>query len=144
MLVELAIGARAESVAAALREIGMEASNARGGGGRPPERVDAYLRWANAAARRLRNQVTQESINRLVFTPGISRRPHSAASPPAGDLVDRELETRGADLDAAAGELRQLAARWPAAAFLVADTSMFVQHPGKVEGPCLPYAGVGA
>jgi hypothetical protein len=135
VLVELAIGARAESVAVALREIGVEASNARGGGGRPPERVDSYLRWADAAARRLRNQVTQESINRLVLTPvyfalvPLGREP----SPHAGDLVDRELETRGADLEAAAGELRQLSARWPAAAFLVADTSVFMQHPEKVE-----------
>lgn len=69
MLVELVIGAPAESVALTLRESGIEASNARGCGGRPPERVDAYLRWTNAAARRLRNLVTPESMSRLVLTP---------------------------------------------------------------------------
>ncbi len=135
MLVELAIGARPESVAVALREIGMQASNARGGGGRPPERVDAYLRWANYAARQLRNQITQDDISRLVLSPvyfalvSLGREP----SPFVGDLVDRELELRGSDLEAAAEELRRISAEWPAAAFLVADTSVFMQHPEKLE-----------
>ncbi len=134
-MVELVFGARAESVAVALREVGMQASNARGGGGPPPERVDAYLRWANGAARQLRNQVAQEDINRLVLTPvyfalvALGREP----SPHVGDLVDRELEARGADLEAAAEELRARSATWPAAAFLVADTSVFMHHPDKIE-----------
>lgn len=135
MLVDLAVGADPEVVQTALRNVATDASNARSRGGRPPERVDAYLRWANSAAAALRNQVTPAEVDRLVLTRayyalvGLTREP----SPHVGEMVDRELDARQAELEAGREALARLRARWPAAAFVVLDTSVFINHPDKLE-----------
>lgn len=135
MLVNLAVGADPATVESVLREVATEAFNARGQGGRPPERVDAYLRWANIAASRLRNQVTDAEIDRLVLTRAyyalvvLTREP----TPQIGEMVDRELNARLTDLEAAQEALAALRGRWPAAAFVVLDTSVFITHPDKIE-----------
>lgn len=118
-----------------LGEVATDAFNARGHGGRPPERFDTYVRWANNAAARLRNQVTDAQIDRLVVTRAyyalvaLTREP----SPHIGEMVDRELDARYADLEAARPALATVRARWPSAAFVVLDTSVFVSHPDKIE-----------
>src|SRR4051794_7876781 len=96
MVVQLTVGADMETVLEVLREVGSDAYNARGAGGTPAARVDAYLKWANRAALRLRNQVTPAEIDRLVLTPvyfavvALTREPTAHI----GELVDRELDDR--------------------------------------------------
>jgi hypothetical protein len=135
MLVKLANGVDPATVEAMLREVAADALNARNAGGLPRERVDTYLRWANNTALRLRNQVADTETDRLVLTASyyalvvLTREP----SPQIGEMVDRELAGRAADLDAAAKALARLRSRWPEGALIVLDTSVFIAHPDKIE-----------
>ncbi len=135
MLIRLLPGANPRAVAAVLREIAIDASNARNTTGRLPELIDAYLRWANLAATQLRNQVTPNEVNRLVLTPvyyamiTLTREP----TPMIGSLISRELDERIADIEAARSALEGLERRWPFETFVVADTSVFMQHTDKLE-----------
>lgn len=135
MLIKLATGANPSTVESTLRQVASDAFNARAEGGLPRERVDSYLRWANLAASRLWNQVDGHEIERLVLTRAyyalvvLTREP----SPQIGEMVDRELAARLADLNAAEEALGQVRKRWPAGSLVVLDTSVFLNHPNKLE-----------
>lgn len=135
MVVQLALGANVNTVADVLREVASDAFNARSTGGQPPARLDAYLKWGNRSALRLRNQLSSAEIERLVLTPvyyaliGLTGQP----TVHVGELVDRELDERVSIMETADRELRAVREHWPRAVFAVADTSVFMHHPDKLE-----------
>lgn len=107
--------------------------NVRGRTHDPIKVVDFYLEWADEAARMLRYAVHAEDINRLILTrrywaiyaaPGV----HAARS------VYTEIDDRNADLEAAVSQLQQTRDKWNRSEgkLVVADTSVFCQHPDKL------------
>lgn len=133
MLLRLVPGALPETVERALRDVATDAFNVRGAGGRPAERVDTYLRWANNAATRLRNLVADPEIDRLILTRAyyalvvLTREP----TPQIGQMVDRETDARISELEAAAESLKKLREHWPVGAIVVLDTSVYIEHADK-------------
>lgn len=104
-------------------------------------RLVVYLRWATESARRLRNLIRPEDLTRLVLTRRHDALLSGAAAGLAGshqeaflnDLVSLELEERVADFAEAVAELRRRKSRWNAAdVFVVADSSVFIQHDSKL------------
>jgi len=119
-----------------LFQIRNDLANVRSSFSIPVDRYNAYIRWANEAARKLRGQLSPADLDRLVLT----RRYwllQSIPSPivePVGQLVDTEVDDRAATLDDTMRELDRQIERWSREGTLVvADTSVYVTHPDKLE-----------
>ncbi|MET9611736.1 PIN domain-containing protein [Kitasatospora indigofera] len=105
------------------------------------QRLLAYLEWANDAAARLTNQLSEKEIERLVFTPRYEQLLAGAADFGASfmqkltnSLVQLELSQRTAAFEEAVAELdRMIGSRQAPTLTAVFDTSMFIQHPNKLE-----------
>jgi len=117
----------------ALRDVHTEVFNLRGSGA--SGRYVAYLKWANNSARALANQISAADIDRLVLTRRywvLQSLPSNFAS--SVGLLDLELDERVTALEEARQELDQQISLWSSlGAFVVADTSVYIQHPQKIE-----------
>jgi rRNA-processing protein FCF1 len=97
-------------------------------------RHDQYLTWANEAARHLRNQISDADIEQLIFTRRYWLVLSSPPEPHLANVIDMELDERSAALQEAHDALEAQYVRWSGdAAFVVPDTSVFIEHPDKLE-----------
>lgn len=144
MLITPAPGANRSNVLQALRTVATDVSNLQGAYYSDAYgRLLGYLQWANSSMRLLRNQVAARDIDRLILTRG-----HAALLAGAGNLagnhqqslvnglVDLEVTERIATLDEAVASMEKLLLRWPdddSTAYLVPDSSFYIQHPDKLE-----------
>ncbi|MFF1901933.1 PIN domain-containing protein [Kitasatospora sp. NPDC058218] len=100
-----------------------------------------YLEWANDAVARLTNQVSERDIDRLVLTRRYDHLLTGAAEFGAADLtkftnslVRLELAQRVGEFDAVVRTLRRtIERRVQPTLNAVFDTSMYIQHPEKLE-----------
>lgn len=135
-------GVDRENLRKALASVGEEVANLRGGG--PPtakERLLVYLDWTSKAVRMLGNQISNADIDRLVLTrryelllSGVGHLDGSDSQRVLNGLVTLELDQR---VDAFEGALRALdrqIERWSRfGAFVVADSSVYIESPAKLE-----------
>jgi hypothetical protein len=144
MLITPAPGANRGNVLKSLRTVAMEAGNLQGAHYSDAYgRLLGYLAWANSSVRLLRNQVAARDIDQLVLTRG-----HAALLAGAGNLaghhqqglvnslVDLEVTERIAALSEAVTAVENLLLKWPdddSTAYLVPDSSFYIQHPDKLE-----------
>ncbi|MFJ7211072.1 PIN domain-containing protein [Amycolatopsis sp. NPDC098790] len=134
MLVTLVPGADRANVERTLRELHTDAYNVRAdAAGRAihaADRVVRYFQWAHSAARRLRGQITQADIDRLILTRPYDRLMGMADGGTAGvanGLVFAELTARIDDLQVAADTLAAEINRWAATGrLIVADTNVYL------------------
>jgi rRNA-processing protein FCF1 len=105
-------------------------------------RLIGYLDWSSNAVRMLHSQISAADIDRLVLTrrhqallDGFGHLAGSSQERVVNGLVDLELEQRIADLKGAIDTLLAQMERWnpTSTAFIVADTSFYIQHPSKLE-----------
>lgn len=127
-----------------LRSLHTEVVNLRGGGGpgQAQDRIGRYLEWAASAVRHLGNQVAAADIDRLVLTRGYDRLLPAIGLPGTdittqrvlNGMISLELDQRAEALEAAIKALQAQIERWPLThAFVVADTSFYIEHQDKLE-----------
>lgn len=135
-------GAGLEGLRDTLRELGSAVSNLRSPspGWQTRDWLTAYIEWANNAASRLRGQITQADIDRLVWT-GRHQLLASKVGLLYPDLensglnhvLTAELNDRTTAFDAAHQTLDQQINRWSGPGTFVAfDTSAYI-HGDKLE-----------
>ena len=137
MLVTPLPGIDRQQLTAVLSEVGRSVGNLRGGApGQDAGWVVAYLRWVNDAARSLHAQISAADVERLVLT---RRYEHLLAGSSHGPqvlngLLAVELDERVEAFDEASRALRAVIERWSRpGVFVVADTSVYIEHPDKVD-----------
>ncbi len=137
MLVGPLPGVARETLLSTLREVHMELTNVRGGSHTLADMYNAYIRWANLSARRLRTMTRSQVIEELVLTRRywlLQSMADQAGIRPVGDLVDCELDERISQLEDAVNELRVRIERWSRPGiFAVPDTTVYIKHPEKLE-----------
>ena len=127
-----------------LRSLHTEVVNLRGGGGpgQAQDRIGRYLEWAASAVRHLGNQVAAADIDRLVLTRGYDSLLPAIGLPGTdittqrvlNGMISLELDQRAEALEAAIKALQAQIERWPLThAFVVADTSFYIEHQDKLE-----------
>lgn len=129
-------GADRETLLRNLTDVQMKLSNVRTGSPSVTERYSKYIRCVADAVRLLRWQVGERDLERLLLTRRYWTLQAMVASPTGmtGDLVDVELEDRTTVLEEAIRTTREEFQRWSRVQRLVmADTSVFCQHPSKLE-----------
>jgi hypothetical protein len=101
----------------------------------------AYLQWVSESARKLRGVISSADVERLLFT----RRYElilagmAGAGDPAGlrvldDLISLEFEDRWEEFYKARRDLDRVTKSWSRpGAFVVADTSVYIEHEDKLE-----------
>jgi hypothetical protein len=133
MLVNPLPGVNRRHLRDALRDVHTQVFNLRGGG--VPDRYFAYLRWANNSVRALGKQISAADVDRLILT----RRYWVLQSllsnfSSSDDLLNLELDERVMALDEACQTLDQQISLWSSRGeFVVADTSVYIQHLHKIE-----------
>ena len=136
MLLRPLPGVDRRNLRTALREVKTAAFNARGAGGTTTDRYNAYMRWANDASRALSLLVSSDDLDRLVRTQAFwqLQAVPTTVSQAVGALVDAELDERVRVLEQATEFVERQIQRWSTlGAFVVADTSVFIEHPNKLE-----------
>ncbi|MGI5353853.1 PIN domain-containing protein [Streptomyces sp. CA-252508] len=136
-------GTHRDNVLMALQSVHTEASSVRGAGPMPAySRLLGYLDWSSNAVRMLHNQISVADIDRLVLTrrhqallDGFGHLAGSQQERVVNGLVNLELDQRLADIKEAIDTLRTQMERWnsKSTAFIVADTSYYLEHPSKLE-----------
>jgi len=137
MLVTLYPGANRADVVATLRQLAADAQNASNTHGQAHDRLTAYLEWATNSVRMLEHRVGAADIDRLVLTRGYERLLSVAGigSPRVlNGLLNLEIHQRVNAIEQAARELDAQIARWSGElAFVVPDTSVYLEHDDKLE-----------
>ena len=146
MLVTMYPGANRDDVLRALRKIESDAhdvpTSLQFAGKMGYNYVIRYLDWAAKAVQMLERLVSAADIDRLVLTCGYERLLSAAKLGSAsGDtqevlsaMVDHELHQRTESLQEAIKDLRAQIRRWPPnASYIVADTSVYIEHDDKLE-----------
>ncbi|MGW7288964.1 PIN domain-containing protein [Streptomyces sp. NPDC054847] len=143
MLVTPLPGVDRDNLLGSLYSLRNEAANLQGPFNGPAYgRLVLYLRWAADAVRHLRGQIRDADIDHLVLTRRHDALLAGASGGLAGshqegflnDLLNLELSHRVADFDEAAVALRQRVEQWTGGGvFVVADTSVYVQHHARLE-----------
>ena len=105
--------------------------------------LGTYLEWTANAVRHLANQISPIDLDELVLTPGYRRLLAAFGMVTSVDiasqralraLISVELQQRVAAFEAARRALDELVARWSRlGAFVVADTSVYIEHDDKLE-----------
>lgn len=95
--------------------------------------VDHYLSWANESVRMLRHALPADEIDRLILT----RRYWSIQASPgsgAAKVVQTEIDDRTRELAGAIEWVEATRKKWERSpgVLVVADTSVYCQHPDKV------------
>ncbi|WP_328933245.1 MULTISPECIES: PIN domain-containing protein [unclassified Streptomyces] len=101
----------------------------------------AYLSWSSDAVRMLRGQIRAADIDRLVLTrrhgallDGVGHLAGSDQQAFVNGIVGLELDERIEEFEKAIKEYTALTERWnPSRRILVPDTTLFIQHPEKIE-----------
>ena len=106
-------------------------------------KLAAYLEWTTTAIQHLGGQVTMADLDRLVLTPAYGRLLNALGTVTGNDvatqrtlraLVSLELDQRVKAFEAARHALDEQIARWRRdGAFVVADTSVYIEHEHKLE-----------
>jgi hypothetical protein len=145
MLVKPLPGTGRDNLLKTLREVHDAAYNLRAGGrpGPAQERLTDYIEWATLAVQQLGNQITAADLERLVLTRGYDRLLSGVGSMTGLDaatqrvlngLLSLELTQRVDALDDAIKTLDAQIKRWSRpGAFVVADTSVYIEHEDKLE-----------
>ncbi|MGI5484971.1 PIN domain-containing protein [Streptomyces lavendofoliae] len=143
MLISLVPGAHRDNVLQALQSVHTMALNLRGAGPQTAySRLIGYLDWSSNAVRMLHSQISAADIDRLVLTrrhqallDGFGHLAGSSQERVVNGLVDLELDQRLTDIKEVIDTLREQMQRWDtrSTAFIVADTSFYIQHPSKLE-----------
>jgi PIN domain len=112
--------------------------------------LGAYLEWTANAVQHLASQISLADLDRLVLTPGYSRLLAAFGTVTGVDIVSQralralislELQQRVAAFEAARRALDEQVARWSRlGAFVIADTSVYIEHDDKLEA--LDLAGI--
>jgi hypothetical protein len=105
------------------------------------ERLVAYLSWASESARMLRNQVSVADLDRLIFTKryelllgGVADLGGQSRQRALNDLLSMELDERVAAITEAREAFEKQIGRWTSSArFVIADTSVYIEHDQKLE-----------
>jgi hypothetical protein len=131
MLVTPLPGTNRHDLRQTLRELHSAAINIRRD--KPPGAtgpIDAYFGWTDSAVGQLTGQIAESDIQRLIFTPrywALLGSP-SIGTPQYYAVLEREIDQRISDLDAAYRELDTQIDRWSdLATYVVPDTSFFCQ-----------------
>lgn len=143
MLLTLLPGANRENVLKTLQELHSAVRNLWSGGhGGPHERLSAYVEWTVEAVHQLGNQVSAADLNQLVLTRGYERLlaalgPADAAIPTRralNALLSLELAQRVDVFRETINTLEAQFQRWSRpGVFTVADTSVYIESPDKLE-----------
>jgi hypothetical protein len=106
-------------------------------------KLAAYLEWTMTAIQHLAGQITVTDLDRLVLTPAYGRLLAALGTVTSSDfttqrtlnaLVSLELDQRVKAFEAARRALDEQIARWRRdGAFVVADTSVYIEHEDKLE-----------
>lgn len=136
-------GANRDDVLKTLRELASTAQNADNTHGGAYARLTAYLEWATNSVLMLEHRVSAADIDRLVLTRGYERLLSAAGSLTGTDigtqrvlngLLSLEIRQRINALDQAVADLGAQIARWSGMlAFVVPDTSVYLEHEDKLE-----------
>jgi hypothetical protein len=141
MLVTPVQGCDREQLLKTLREVHTDLHNLRVAAIAEEQRLTEYLYWVDKSIRLLRLQVAAEDLDRLILT---KRYWALQTTPPTGflgTLIDTELMLRDSDLEQAINDLDTQLRRWAGHDHIVvADTSVFCQHPDKLED--IDFAGM--
>ena len=126
-------GSGRQDVLNALEGIQRGANVAKNGTGGIPL-PDRYITWVHNSEGQLRNLVSSSDVDRLVLT----KRCWTILSMPTttftGTIINAELNERIEDLKAAHEALEAQIERWSRpGAFVVPDTSFYIEHPDKVR-----------
>lgn len=119
-----------------LVEVHTELINVPGKSQTITDRYTNYITWIANSVRLLRTQLNEGDLERLLLTRRYWTLQAMVTSPTgmAGDLVDAELADRGSALEDAIRETREQFQRWSRVQRLVvADTTLYCQHPEKLE-----------
>jgi rRNA-processing protein FCF1 len=137
MLVTPLPGANRTNLLEALQQVHKGAVDARSFSGHAVDRCNTYMRWALDAVRMLRHQIAESDLERLVMTRAFwALQGGGMGVESVGWLVDAELDHRVSMFEEARDDLAAQIARWSPYnnwAYVVPDTSFFIQHPQKVE-----------
>lgn len=136
MLITPRPGADREGLLRTLVEVQTSLMNVRGTSPTVVDRFNNYIRWVAESVRLLRNQINPADLDRLLLTRRYWTLQAMVTSPTgmAGDLVNVELDDRLALLEEAIRTTREEFQRWSRVQRLVvADTSLYYQHPQKLE-----------
>jgi hypothetical protein len=142
MLITLRPGIDPKNLLEDLRLVHQQVSNLRGGG--PPEayeRLLAYLNWATDSVERLGYQISSADLERLVLTRRYEQLLAGVGSLAGTDtirlvnlLVSLEQNERVKALEEAIEALKHQIERWARpGVFVVADTSVYINYPEKLE-----------
>ena len=143
MLVTLFPGADRDDVLTTLREIASTAQSASNTHGPAYDRLTAYLEWATNSVRMLEHRVSAADIDNLVLTRGYERLLSVAGTLTGLDvgtqrvlngLLNLEIQQRISAIEKATADLRAQIQRWSGlAAFVVPDTTVYLEHDEKLE-----------
>jgi hypothetical protein len=95
-----------------------------------------YINWANTTAGQFRAVRSRADIDRLVLTAPFWHIQALPAAPPVDsrETIETEIAFRLAELEHIRRELSEQAERWSSLGrCVVPDTTMFIQHPDKLE-----------
>jgi hypothetical protein len=115
-----------------------------GGSGPAHDRLTAYVEWTTTAMQQLGNQISSADLDRLVLTPGYGRLLSAvgrltgldaATQRVLNGMVSLELAQRTEEFGAACDTLESQIQSWSGqtAAFVVPDTSVYIESPDKLE-----------
>jgi len=134
-------GIARDTLLADLRDLHAQVRDARGGGSQPA--LYAYFDWIDEAVGVLQDQISAVDLDRLVLTRRYELLLTAAGTAVAnaelearivGGLLDNELDQRIAVFGTACDTLQRQITRWSRpGVFVMADTSVFITHPDKLE-----------
>lgn len=142
MLITPLPGVNRENLSKALATVWTDASNLQSSGWTNAyEHLLDYLKWASSAAGTLRHQISRADIDRLILTrryelllSGVGQLAGTDARRVVNDLVSLELDERVAAFEEAVQSLDRQLKRWSTPkVFVVADSSVYIEHPDKLE-----------
>ena len=143
MLIRALPGTNRKNLRDTLRDLRIKVSNLRGGraGRMTMDVLSAYLQWVNEAARMLHNQVSASDVDHLVLTRryellfvASGRLEPDRVDAAINALLSTELDERTAAFEEACEALERQIERWSGLeVFVVLDTSVFLEHPQKLE-----------
>ena len=147
MLVTVYPGANRDDVLKTLRELASAAQNASNTHGGAYARLTSYLEWATNSVRMLEHRVSGADIDRLVLTRGYERLLSAVGGLTSADigtqrvlngLLDLEIRQRISAIDEVVADLGAQIGCWSGMlAFVVPDTSVYIEHDDKLE--CLDF-----
>jgi hypothetical protein len=138
MIIEPLPGASLEGIQNQIGDVTRDLVNLRASAGDTPRAAyDAYIAWANTSVFRLSQQITADSLERLVLTRRywlLQSMSDQSDGKAVIHLRNAELEERIRVYEIAQNELKDATTRWSRLGrFVVLDTSFYIEHPEKLE-----------